>query len=230
MSTQYIGAPAEDLILNKTASGAVQIPGTNEVRIHFTDGTTILYDYFFNLWGEFSGIGSLSTCIYQGLHTILTTTNLIMQETPGLYQDNSVPVLMSFTTSWLNLAGLQGLERAYFAYIIGQYLTPHKLQVSMSYDYNSSTTQSTIIQPDNYSAAYGSSSYYGADAAYGSLSLEQWRIFFQQQKCESIQITVQELFDSTYGSTNGAGLTISGLMLVYGAKKGHYTTGGKDVG
>ena len=36
----------------------------------------------------------------------------------------------------VHLAGLQGYQRAYFFYLLGTYFTPHKLGLSISYDYN----------------------------------------------------------------------------------------------
>ena len=43
----------------------------------------------------------------------------------------------------------------------------------------------------------------------------------QQKINQSFQITVQESYDPSYGVAAGAGLSLSGLNLVYGAKKGY---------
>jgi len=42
-------------------------------------------------------------------------------------------------------------------------------------------------------------------------------------KCESIQLIVDEVFDASFGTVAGAGLTLSGINMVIGAKKA-YTT------
>ena len=48
-------------------------------------------------------------------------------------------------------------------------------------------------------------------------------IFNQIQKCQSFQISMQEVYDSTMGQTAGAGLTLSGLQLSVGVKRGTRT-------
>jgi hypothetical protein len=54
---------------------------------------------------------------------------LVLQETPGVYLDNGNPVLMSFLTGFIQLAGISGYQRIYEIQLLGQYVTPHLLQV-----------------------------------------------------------------------------------------------------
>ena len=120
------------------------------------------------------------------------------------------------------MAGLQGYERAYFFYLLGVYQSPHKLSVQVSYDFQSSPTQSVMISPDNFNPTYGGDPLYGSSSFYGgNPSLEQWRVFFNKQKCQSFQIAVSEVYDSSYGVAPGAGLTLSGLDIVVGLKSGY---------
>ena len=189
-----------------------------------------MYDYYYQQWGTFVGVPAVSSTLYQNLHTYVDQYARVFQENPGSYVDGSNPVLMSFTTSWVSLGGLQGYQRAYFFYLLGTYLTPHKLNLLISYDYNSSQTQSTLISPNNYGPAYGSSSMpvYGQLNPYGggssdsgaSSNLEQWRVFLTKQRCTSFQITLQEVYDPSFGVPAGQGLTLSGLNLVVAVKKG----------
>jgi hypothetical protein len=222
LSTQYIGARVEDYNDDPIVDAQV-IPGTNQVRLCLESGNALLYDYFFDRWGTFSNIPAISATLWQGYHTYLTAEGSIRQETPGMYLDAGTPVLMSWTSSWLNLAGLQGFQRAYMLYILGSYASPHKLRVDISYDYAPGIVQRVIIEPTNYSSPYGSAppNYYGQGGPYGGPgTLEQWRIFLSQQKCQSFQVSVTELYDSTLGVAAGAGLTFSGMNLVVGMKKG----------
>jgi len=104
---------------------------------------------------------------------------------------------------------------------MGLYLSPHRLQISVAYDYASSYTDRTILTPNNFAPAYGINSPYGIGNPYGGpSSLEQWRIFFTQQRCQAFQIQIQEIYDPSFGVKAGAGLTLSGLNLVVGVKKG----------
>src|SRR5580698_8674429 len=162
LSTIYIGAPVEDFNAYTITSSQV-IPDTNQVRFGLSNGSMLMYDYFVGQWGEFQGIPSLSATLYQGYHTLVNEYGDVSQETPDTYLDGSNPVLMSFTTSWLQLAGLRGYQRAYWFYLLGTYLSPHKLQVAIAYDYNSSPTQSNLIAPINYNGPYGSDPYYGGN-------------------------------------------------------------------
>lgn len=222
LSTKYIGAPVEAYNANRVLS-AVTVPGTNQVRFTLDNGVTLMYDYFYGQWGTFNGIPAVSSTLYQGLHTYINAQGKVFQETPGQYLDGSSPTLLSLTTSWLNLAGLQGYERAYFFYLLGTYLSPHKLTVQIAYDYNASPTQTTIVSPENFSGTYGlEPGAYGADSPYGgSGQLEQWRVFLQKQTCQSFQITITETFDSFFGTAAGAGLTLSGLDIIVGLKRAY---------
>lgn len=229
LSTTYIGAPVETFN-SYTVNSAIAIPGTNQVRFTLSNGVTLMYDYYYQQWGTFAGVPAISSTLYQNLHTYISPSGGVFQETPGEYLDNGNPVLMSFTTSWIALGGLQGYQRAFFFYLLGTYFTPHKLNLTIAYDYNPSPIQSTLINPTNWGPIYGSSAMpvYGQLNPYGggssdsgaSSNIEQWRVFFKKQRCTSFQINLQEIYDPSFGEPAGQGLTLSGLNLVVGVKKG----------
>ncbi len=219
LSTSYIGAPVEGYTKNATIQSAVSVPKTNQVRFTLDTGRTLMYDYYYGQWGTFVNVPAVSSTLYQGLHTYLNSVGSVFQETPGIYLDASNPVLMSFTTSWIKLAGLQGFQRAYEMYFLATYLSPHRLSVQIGYDYNPSPSQATTITPDNFALPYGGEQLWGSAGPWGGPgNIEQWRIFFDRQKCESFQITVKEMFDPSFGTTAGAGLTMSGMNLTVGLK------------
>lgn len=226
LSTQYIGAPVESLTQNATVQSAVNIPGTNQVRFTLSSGMTIMYDYYYSQWGTFTGVPAISSCVYQGVQAFINSSGQAFQETPGVYLDGSNPVLMAFTMGWLNLAGLQGYQRAFFFYLLGKYYSPHKLNIQVAYDYNSSPLHSKIITPTNFSPVYGGDgddeeNPYGQQALYGGPEdVERWRVFLKRQRCQSLQISLDEIFDGSFGVQAGAGLTLSGLILVVAIKKG----------
>lgn len=225
LSTQYIGAPVEGFTQDATVLSAVNVPGTNQVRFTLDSGVTLMYDYYFRQWGSFSNIPAIASTLYQNLHTFINSRGEAYQETPNTYLDGTKPVLMKFKTSWLNLAGLQGFERAYFFYFLGRYITPHKLGISIAFDYNDSFTQSRTFEPDNYNVPYGGLPLWGSDSPWGGNgNVEQGRVFLDRQKCQAFQITVEELYDPSFGVAAGAGFTMSGLNLVVGAKKSYTAT------
>jgi hypothetical protein len=220
MQTLYIGAPVEDFN-SQTVLSSVNVPGTNQIRITLDNGIVLMYDYFFKQWGTFEGIPAISSTLYQGLHTFVNQYGQVFQESPNTYLDGNTPVTMGFTTGQMNMAGLQGFERAYFFNLIGQYKSPHKLQVQIAYSYENGTSQQSLINPTNYNGAYGDDPLYGSYEYGGNMTLEQWRIFFQKQTCSSFQISVDEIFDPQYGTLAGEGLTISGINVIYGIR-GNY--------
>lgn len=223
LDTTYIGAPVEQYNANKVVS-AQSIPGTNQVRFILDNNVTLMYDYYYGQWGTFNNSFAVSSTLYQNLHTYLNSYGSVFQETPGEYLDGSSPVLMSFTTSWINIAGLQGYERFYFANLLGTYYTPFNLAVNIAYDYNPSAIQQITVTPDNYVPNYGGEAQWGSGAAWGGPgNVFSARLFPQKQKCQSFQLSVQEVYDSQFGTSSAQGLTLSGLSLTIGVKRGYRT-------
>lgn len=225
LSSTYIGAPVQQYTTASTVSSVVNIPGSNQVRFTLASGVTLMYDYYYGEWSTFSNIPALSSTLYQGVHTYINSSNQVLQETPGQYLDGNNPTLMSFKTSWISLAGIMGYQRAYFFYLLGTYLSPHKLNVQIAYDFNPSIIQQTIISPDNFSPNYGSGYSYGTQTPYGGVgNLEQWKIYLTQQRCQSFQLTISEIYDPIFNIPAGGGFTLSGINVVVGLKKGYKPT------
>lgn len=217
LQTSYIGAPVEDFNSSIVNSANV-IPETNYVLFTLSTGQMLMYDYYYAQWGTFVGAPATSSCIYNGLHTILTPYGQILQETPNEYLDNSNPVLMALTTSWINLASLQGYERFYSFYILAKYLSPHFLLWQVAYDYNPSALHQKLIQPNNFSSSVPAP--FGVPTPFGSPgNKEQWKIDAKKQLCESFQLSLSEVFDESFGTVAGAGFTMSGLSCQVGLKK-----------
>lgn len=220
LSTQYIGAPVEQYNgINVVSARA--IPGTNEVRFVLANNITLMYDYYYNQWGTFNNIFAISGTLYQGLDTYLNLYGNIFQQTPGVFLDGSEPVLLSLTTGWINVAGVQGYERFYNMLLLGTYYSPFKLNVQLAYDYNTSPTQNTIIYPDNYGKPWGGENQWGGGTTWGGPgNVFEARVFPERQKCESFQIIINEIYDPSLKVPAGQGLSLSGLNLTVGIKKG----------
>jgi hypothetical protein len=233
LSTNYIGAPVE-AYNSQTVNSSETIPGTNQVRFILDNNITLVYDYFFNQWSTFTNIQAISSCLWQGYQTYLNTAGQIFQETPGTFVDGSSPVLISLTSAWMNLAGLQGFERFYFMYLLGTYYSPFKLNMQFAYNYNPSAVQNVIVTPDNQNQPWGGEANWGSGAPWGASAdggVFRARIFPQNQKCESFQISITEVYDATYNQPPGQGLTLSGMNIVVGVKKGYRTqTAGRSFG
>lgn len=222
LSTRFIGAPVASYN-DATVLSAVNVPEANQVRFTLDNGVTLDYDYFYDQWNTFVNIPGTSSTIYQSAHTYLNSSNEVFQQTPSAFLDNASAVLMAFTTGWIHVAGLQGYQRLYCFYLLGKYLSPHKLSVTVAYDYNPSPIQSVLIQPNNYTPTWGGDTNWGSNQSWGGPgSLENWKINVKKQTCEAFQISVQEIYDPAYGVPAGAGFTLSGINLVIGSKKGYF--------
>ncbi len=225
LDTSYVGASVQGFTDGATVLSAVSVPGTNQVRFDLDSGISLMYDYYYDQWGTFKGAPSLSSCIYEDKHTILNPYSRIQQQSEESYLDGSSPVLLRFKTGPLRIGDLQGYQRGYFFYLLGSYISPHRLVMGISYDYEGSPSQQVIVTPVNGSMPFGSGgaqSPFGQQALFGGpSSIEQWRIFLEKQRCMAFAITLQEVFDSSVGLPAGAGLTLSGLNIVCGFKKGY---------
>lgn len=223
LQASYIGSPVERFVTGATVNSAVLVPETTQVRFTLDTGITLMYDYFYEQWGTFDGVSAVSSCIFQGVHTFINSSGIAYKEQADTYLDGSNPVLLKFKTGPIRLGDLQNYQRAYFFYLLGTYLSPHKLQVNIYYDYETSPSQSVLISPVNFSTPFGSGASqtpYGQGNPFGGPSnLEDWRIFLEKQRCMSFAIEVQEIFDPTFGVAAGAGLTLSGINAVLGFKK-----------
>ncbi len=220
LSTNYIGSPVDTIALSASVLSSVLVPGTNQIRFTLDNDQTLMYDYFYSQWSTFNGIPGISSCIQNNLHTYLDSIGRVFQETPGKYTDGDTPVLMHFTTGWLNLAGIAAYQRIYEFALTGDYLSPHLLELQVAYDFGYPTQQSTI-NPTNFTGVYGSDSLYGQTTPYGGPpTLEQWRVHTERQKCQTFQITLNEVYDPQYGTAPGAGFTLSAITCEVGVKRG----------
>lgn len=201
LQTRYIGKAVEDFN-QYTVRGAQLIPKSNQVRFILSNGQCLMYDYYWTdeegigQWAVFDPVSAVSDCLFQDLHTYVTSAGLVYQETPGVYLDGGAGISTYFLTGWFNLSGLQGLERFYYFTLLAQYISSHSLSVNLYYNYDSNTAYPVpTITPS-------------------ATELEQWRIFPTIQKVQSFQIELTE------SGATGAGLTMSGLDMLVGVKRG----------
>ena len=220
LSTVYIGAPVENFN-SSTVESALNVPGTTQVRFTLNTGEHLLYDYYYNNWGTFVGAPAISSCVYSGLHTFLNSAGQVYQETPGIYLDGSNPVLMSFLTGWIQLQGISGYQALFELQLLGSYFSPHLLNFQLGYDFGALSEQA-VIEPINATGVYGSDQLYGQTSPYGGPgSLEQWRIQPSTQNCQAFQISLQEVYDPSYGVAAGAGFNLSAMTCVLGLNRGY---------
>lgn len=227
LSTSYIGDAVESSNAEVVTS-AVSIPQSTYVLFTLDTSTMLMYDYYYNQWGTFNGVHAVSSCLYRGVHAVLDTYGRVGQQTADLYLDFGNPVLLSFITGWLNLAGIIGYQRLYEFLLQANYLSPHFIQVGIAYDYNPSPLQGGLISPNNSSGSVptvATNNFGDPVPVGGAQSQYPWRVHAKKQLSRSFQISISEVYDGTQsnGSTvvpSGAGFTLSSIMCWVGIKRG----------
>lgn len=220
LSTTYIGASVEEFN-DSVVQSAANIPSTNQVRFTLNSGQQLMYDYFYDQWGTFVGASAISSCIYNGKHTLLDSFGRVLQETPGIYLDSVSPVLLSFTTGHIQFQGISGYQRIFEIQLLGEYITPHLLNVELGYDF-AALSEQALITPTNATGIYGSDPIYGMTSPYGGPGVkEQWRIQPSTQKCQAFQLKISEIYDPSFNVPAGAGFTLSAFTCVLGLNRGY---------
>lgn len=231
LQNSYIGSDVEDFnSLVVMSSGLIE--SLNQVRFALTSGDVLVYDYFYRQWYTFTDYGAVSSINNLGLYTFVTSNGLLCQETPGVYNDNGQMIKLRVVMSWLSFAGIQGFKRLYEMIILGTYKGPHTLLVKVAYNFNNFFTQqcyvnATALTDQN---IYGEDPIYGSSSPFGGTYVPyQWRFFFDQQKCQSVQISIEDNqtpgeFTNSQGftttTTYNEGLSLANIALRFGVKEG----------
>lgn len=197
LNVKYIGADVEGYN-SQSVNSAKMIETENQVRFNMSGGDTIVFDYYLEQWDTFKGISAVDSASFQDRYTYLLSNGQIRRETPGTYLDNTSFIPVKLETGWLNLAGLQGFQRIYYFLIIGNYKSPHTLQIDLYRDFIETPYETVTIPVLSAPTKY------------------QYRVFPSIQKCESIKIKITELQSSPYGE----GFDISGIAIEVGVKRG----------
>ena len=195
---KYIGDAVEAYNSNNVTS-ATLLESVNEVRFTLDSGISLVYDYYVNQWYTDGNISAADACIYNGIYTYVDPGGILNEETPGVFTDNGAFIPISLLTSWFSWAGLNGFQRAWKLLILGQYFSPHTLNVSFAYDFNPTLYAATpipVLSPP--------------------IPSYEFRVFNKRQKCSAIQISLVE----TQSSPFGQGMSLSSFAFEVGIKRG----------
>lgn len=190
LTVEFIGAPLFGLGGISVRSASV-VPRLSQVRF-VRDGTNqlLVFDYENGIWsvweydtvlrhgGELPGNGFF----------LCGSGGKVLLEDPSK-DDGKV----ALTTSWVSTQSLNGYERLYWIYLLGQIGKNVRLTVQIYYDYKDDVLQTVELD--------------------GSES--QWRIKPKLQKCTAFKIRIAEKNDSR------GELRLSALSLVIGQKKSY---------
>lgn len=216
----YIGSPVA-AYNNLMVTSAKLMEKFNEVR--FTTSQNILvYNYYVNEWSVTTNLGDVvDSELWQNQYVVLNSSGIVKKENLTSKTDDGQFVSMKFTTSWLNPSGvIQGFQKVWRVAFVGNYYTPHNLNLEFAYNYEPFTTgnlsidaRTIVSDPPAYNQGlYNQGTYGGVWYPY------QARLVLARQRCEAIKITI---YDSPIeGQDPGEGYDISALTLELGVEKG----------
>jgi hypothetical protein len=198
MTVQYIGAPVEDYNSQNVVSSILS-DKFNEVRFYLQSGDCLVFNYLFQTWSVFKNESLIDADIWAG-SPVIVKNNAIYKETENIYLDDTF-YSMKFVSPWLKLGNLQGYQRVYQLWILGDYKSPHTLKCKVYVDYDETVFETYDLIYDN-----SSSPQY------------QFQISLPVQKVESMKF---EIYDDNQ-SGNGESFDLSGIQVEVGMKAGGY--------
>jgi hypothetical protein len=203
LNCTWKGAPVTALAAGTTVTTATLIPD-QWVVFTLSSGIAIVYDYYYDQWSTFTNHAAVGACLFAGAagnpYCWIDATGVVHQQTPAAYLDGAAAIPFSLQTSWLNPETLQGFVRIYHLFLLGQYISPHTLNVAVAYDYDN--TDPVVQASIPVVATFGLPTY-------------QFRLDLLN-KCQALQVTISD--NGT--SVSGAGFSLSALGLVIGVKSG----------
>ena len=211
LQVSYIGAPVE-AFNDDFVTSAVLMAQNNQIRITLDSSKVLVYDYFVDAWAVFTQLNAIDSIIWRQLGAFITSEGKVFIETPNTYNDDGTPYSMSITTGWLNFSGIQGFQRLWKFYILGEFKSPHELSVNLYYDYNNASDQNIVVQPV-VPNTYGSGSPYGSGSYGGSFDLYQYEVRPARQKCMAMKVQISD--EAVSGSLQ-QGWELSNLRFEYG--------------
>ena len=220
LQTEWIGS-AVDNFSSQIIVSADQIPGTTQVRFTCQDGPALVYDYYWKQWGTYTNHIAVDAGIYNDQYYFVKSNGIINIETINHYIDDTIPINMKITTGWLSFAGIENYQKVNSFMILGDYIGPHKLNVSTAYDGAAFTFQRTIDTTDIFNiSTYGVTNVFGDlndnNTPYGGTFADENFRVIMSQRCSRIMIKIEEVdVDSP-----SAAVTLIGLNIKVGQKKG----------
>jgi hypothetical protein len=223
LSVQYVGAPVEafnDLTITAAKVTQTGSAGNRRVMFFTSGGVALVFDLFERKWAVFTNQNAADATLFNGLVTYIQSNGAIMQETPGQFTDNGAPILISFQTGIISFAGINGFQRVYRISLRGDYRSPHVLTISIAYDNSpaasdvSSANAAQLLTPGG---NYDTTTYDTENPYDGPYPGYEFQKKLAQQKCTSIQITVQETQPT---APFGEGFAFSAITALVGSLKG----------
>lgn len=201
----YIGAPVEAYNSN-TVLDARLVASKNQARFLMDNNTWLVYDYLLNQWTTWpaTALTIYDATDWDGDYVFWEQTGKIMKEGVNFIDQTALFTVNQYDlvieTAWIKRESLlQGCQRIWWVYILGDYKSIHDLQVEVCYDYIDTVAETFTF---DVTAAVG------ADAPY------QFRFMPARQRCQAIKFKISDPVQSPpYES-----FSLSALELLIGVE------------
>jgi len=199
LQVSYRGKEVEDFN-SERIKASILSDKYNEARFYTDAGNCLVFNYLFETWSVFKNQTMVDADTWQG-SPVSILNNSVLQETEDTFEDNSLPYSMRFTSPWLKISDVQGYQRCYQIWIIGEFKSLHTLKCKIFTDYNDSVSE-------DYDLIYD-----GTDG-----NQYQFSVSIPNQKVESIKF---EIYDTDQSGTCES-FSLSNLQAEIGIKAGGY--------
>lgn len=230
LAVSYIGADVEAYNGETIESGQL-IPTANQVRFILGSGVALVFDFFVNQWSVFTNHAAVDSVLWLDRFCYARADGVVMREDPSRHDDAGAFVALRLATGWIvfgdspgsfPVAGggrqaspLQLYQRARRLLVLGDYCSPHRLRVRVSFDYSPAVDQDVTVETPA-ETTFGEPSPYGSESPYGGTWIPyQWRVDLSRQKCQAVKV---ELIEQRIGSELGEGVRLSALSVELGVK------------
>jgi len=218
---EYIGAGVDDIARSYTVTGNILDPNDNIIIFTTDNGPAMVYDYYIQQWTSWTNHNAVDAIVWNNTFVFAKSNGSVYMQNRGSFNDGvingrQIPVSMEFTTPWLSFAQMQGYQKVFRAFLLGQYKAPHSLIVSVGYDFNPAFEPSVVINPNITAGSnlWGSSSTWGSDSDPwgGDWHPYEFQINLSRQKCTSIRFKISDF----QFQTANEGMTFNNLTFELG--------------
>lgn len=212
LGVEYTGIQVEDYNAFDV-SGAVLKQADTEIIFTLSDASVALvYNYYYKRWDTFTNHQADSATLWDGTFVLVKNSGVVYLESEVFYDYNgtsNVSYSMMLETPWLKLKGIQDFQRIYSLEFLGDYRSPHSLQITVSYDYDTDPAQANTY-------TFNATEIMENPGTFPGGSVYQFLLHLSRQKCEAIKIRITEV---AVGGTEES-LVLNDMSAVVGLKKG----------
>ena len=219
-SVDYIGSDVQ-AFNNETITSATLLDDANEVRFTTATGLTLVYNYFYRKWSTFDSVPAVDADNWKGNFIYIRENGQVLRETDGYFKDDGTNVQMKLATEWIKLNGISGFQRVYRINFVGDWKSEHTLKITLKYDYSDYLNDVYIFSPDGLFTDRFDDENFSPTELFneGSIGTYDFTLYPSRQKCEAVQIIIEDYVDSEVTS-GGESFNMTAATLEVGLKAG----------